>query len=315
MYGRYVFTAAATILNIIDDIAAIIAGQTNAASLIAAVSPDTELDGTIATTWSVYDNATGSDNPRVILRSQISDAASKYKYIGLGDAGSGNMAVYTYESWNSTTHTGTNAVSISLAITPGTSKQITISANSKGVYVSRPAVDATTVCAGMVITEFDRWDVWRTTAATYPDAVLCSAVPGWGTSPTNGAPVGYNTPFADATRCQAPRIKSGNANGDLTARSVNWAPIHMALWIGSASSGNFTKTAVRSADETVYYPMAPMAVGRYNDGFMGGMMSNYADLYWTSLDVGGNFTEMTVSGATYVVNKIDANNALLIRKN
>lgn len=313
MYGRYVFTAAATILNIIDDIAAIIAGQTNAASLIAAVSPDTELDGTIATTWSVYDNATGSNNPRVILRSQISDAASKYKYIGLGDAGTGNMAVYTYESWNSTTHTGTNAVSISLAIAPGTSKQITISANNKGVYVSRPAVDATTVCAGAAVTEFDRWDVWRTTSNNYPDAILCNAAPGWGTATTNGAPIGSSSPYASVDRCKMPRLKNGNATGDLTVQSCNWVPIHMALNLQTIDNP-LSKTAIRSADETVYYPMSPMAVGVYKNGFLGGMMSSYVDLYWSCRDAGGNFTEMVVSGATYVINIVDANNILLVRK-
>ena len=312
MYGRYVFTAAATILNIIDDIAAIIAGQTNAASLIAAVSPDTELDGTIATTWSVYDNATGSDNPRVILRSQISDAASKYKYIGLGDAGSDNMAVYTYESWNSTTHTGTNAVSISLAVAPGVSKQITISANSKGAYVSRPAVDATTVCAGAAVTEFDRWDIWRTTGASYPDAILCNGASGWGSS-NNGTPIGASTPFVSVERCKSPRFKNGNANGDLTAQSCNWVPIHMALSVHSPA-GTFPQTSVRSEDETAYYPMAPMGVGKYTAGFLGGMMSNYADLYWSSRDAGGNFTEMVVSGATYVINIVDGSNVLLVRK-
>ena len=314
MYGRYVYTAAATILNIIDDVAAIIAGQTNSASLIAAVIPDTELDGTIATTWSIFDNATGSNNPRVVLRSQISDAPSKYKYLALGDNGSGVMSVKQYESWNDTANTGTNVVTATLTITPGTSKQITISANNKGCYVSRPTPDATTVCAGAVITEFDRWDIWRTTSATYPDAVLGSAVSGWGNDSSNGAPTGFSNPYINASRGQVPRIKNGNATGDLTAPVINWCPIHMALWVGPATEGSFTKTQVRTADETVYYPMAPMAVGSYEKGFLGGMMSNYVDLYWTSRDVGNNFTEMVVSGATYVVNLIDGNNALLIRK-
>jgi hypothetical protein len=315
MYGRYVYTAAATLNNVIDDIAAILAGQTNSSLLAAAVIPDTELDGTIATTWSVYDNATGSDNPRVILRSAISDAGSKYKFLGLGNNGSGSLIVYSYEDWNTSTNAGTNAVSVTWAMGIGSSKQITLHANSKGAYVSRPAVDDTTVIAGAVVTEFDRWDIARTTASTYPDAVLCYAGSGWGTGGANGAPIGTGTsPFVAADRCKVIRHKNGNATGDLTVQSVNWVPIHMSLSIHDSLS-SFPTTRIRSADETVYHPVSPMAVGKWTAGFLGGMMSPYADVYWSTRNVGNNFVEMVVDTKTYVVNIIDANNVLLIRKN
>lgn len=317
MYGRYVYTAAATMDNIIDDIAAILTGQTDSSLLAAAVIPDTELVGTIATTWSVYDNATGSDNPRVILRSAISDAGSKYKFLGLGNNGSGSLVVYSYEDWNTSTNTGTNAVSVTWAMGIGSSKQITLHANSKGAYVSRPAIDGTTAIAGAVVTEFDRWDISRTTSATYPDAVLCYAGSGWGTNSNNGGPTGSVAPFVAADRCKSPRFKNGNANGDLTAQSVNWAPVHMAASMHDASNAGVSmpSTYIRSSDETVYHPVSPMLVGKWTAGFLGGMMSPYADVYWSTRNVGGNFVEMVVDSKTYVVNVIDANNVLLIRKN
>ena len=317
MYGRYVYTAAATLNNVIDDIAAILCGQTNSSLLAAAVIPDTELDGTIATTWSVYDSATGSDSPRVILRSAVSDAGSKYKYLGLGNNGSGSLVVYSYEDWNTSTNTGTNAVSVTWAMGIGSSKQITLSANSKAAYVSRPAVDDTTAIAGAVVTEFDRWDVWRTPGAAYPDAVLCYAGSGWGTSTANGAPIGTTSPYASADRCKASRIKNGNANGDLTNQSVNWAPIHMAASIhSSTTANNFLATRIRSADETVYHPTSPMVVGSWDKGFLGGMMSAHADLYWSTTNVGNNFVEMVIDSKTYVVNLIGSSNGvLMIRKN
>lgn len=313
MYGRYVYTAAATLNNVIDDIAAILTGQTDSSLLAAAVIPDTELDGTIPTTWSVYDNATGSDNPRVILRSAISDAGSKYKFIGLG-SNAGSLVVYSYEDWNTSTNTGTNAVSVTWAMGIGASKQITLHANSKAAYVSQPAVDDTTVIAGAVVTEFDRWDIWRTTGATYPDAILCYAGSGWGVGGDIGAPVGSSWPYVAADRCKIPRIKNGNANGHLTAQSCNWAPIHMSASIHSSSS-IFPSTRIRTADETVYHPTSPMVVGSWDKGFLGGMMSPHADIYWSTRNVGNNFVEMVVDSKTYVVNVIDANNVLLIRKN
>ena len=314
MYGKYVYTAAATMNNIIDDIAAIIAGQTNPASLIAAVSPDTQLDGTIATTWSVFDNATGSNNPRVILRSVISDAAGKYKYLGLGDS-SGSMVVYTYESWNASTHAGTNAVSVTWAQGIGSSKTMTISANSKGAYISRPAVDSTTLIAGAVVTEFDRWDIWRTTAATYPDALLCYAGSGWGNSTSNGAPLASTPPYVAADRAKIPRVKKGNAAGDSVALSVNWVPVGMAFSLHDPmNASSMPLTRVRSADETTYAPTSPMGVGHWVQGFMGGMMSGYADVYWSTTAAGANFNELVVDSKTYVVNNVDANNVLLIRK-
>ncbi len=317
MYGRYVYTAAATLNNVIDDIAAILTGQTNSSLLAAAVIPDTELDGTIATTWSVYDNATGSDNPRVILRSAISDAGSKYKFLGLGNNGSGSLVVYSYEDWNTSTNTGTNAVSVTWAMGIGVSKQITLHANNKAAYVSRPAIDDTTVIAGACVSEFDRWDISRTTSATYPDAVLCYAGSGWGTSSSNGAPTGTGSPFVAADRCRAIRFKNGNANGDLTGQSVNWAPVHMAASLHSATTiaGAMPSTYIRSSDETVYHPVSPMVVGKWTAGFLGGMMSPYADVYWSTRNVGNNFVEMVVDSKTYVVNIIDASNVLLIRKN
>ncbi len=313
MYGRYVYTAAATMNNVIDDIAAILTGQTNSSLLAAAVIPDTELDGTIPTTWSVYDNATGSDNPRVILRSAISDAGTKYKFLGLGN-NAGSLVVYSYEDWNTSTNTGTNAVSVTWAMGIGSSKQITLHANSKGAYVSRPAIDGTTVIAGAVVTEFDRWDISRTTSATYPDAVLCYAGSGWGTSSDNGSPTGVSSPFVAADRCKALRHKNGNANGDLTAQSVNWVPVHMAVSMHNVQA-SMPGTYIRSSDETVYHPVSPMLVGKWTAGFLGGMMSPYADVYWSTRNVGNNFVEMVVDSKTYVVNVIDANNVLLIRKN
>ena len=316
MYGRYVYTAAATLNNIIDDIAAILTGQTDSSLLAAAVIPDTELDGTIATTWSVYDNATGSDNPRVILRSAISDAGSKYKFLGLG-SNAGSLVVYSYEGWNTSTHTGTNAVSVTWAMGIGSSKQITLHANSKAAYVSRPAIDDSTVIAGAVVTEFDRWDVFRTAEDSYPDAILCYAGAPWGTG-TSGAPTTTTSPFVSPERCKAIRFKNGNANGDLIGQSVNWAPIHMAASVhnpGNAPSGTFQSTRIRSADETVYHPTSPMVVGDWVKGFLGGMMSAQADIYWSTRNVGNNFVEMVVDSKTYVVNVIDASNILLIRKN
>ena len=315
MYGRYVYTAAATLNNVIDDIAAILCGQTNSSLLAAAVIPDTELDGTIATTWSVYDSATGSDNPRVILRSAISDAGSKYKFLGLGD-NAGSLVVYSYEDWNTSTNTGTNAVSVTWAMGIGSSKQITLHANSKAAYVSRPAVDDTTAIAGAVVTEFDRWDIWRTTGSTYPDAVLCYAGSGWGSATTNGAPTGRDAPFIAVDRCKAIRAKNGNAAGDLTNQLVNWCPVHMAGFVGNATAdGSFAATRTRSADETVYHPVSPMLVGEWNKGFLGGMMSAQADIYMSTINVGNNFVEMVVDSKTYVVNKISAYLVLLIRKN
>ena len=314
MYGRYIYTAAATMNNIIDDIAAILAGQTNSSLLAAAVIPDTELDGTIATTWSVYDSATGSNNPRVILRSTISDAGTKYKFLGLGD-NAGSLVVYSYEDWNATTHTGTNAVSVTWAMGIGVSKQITLHANSKAAYVSRPAVDDTTAIAGAVVTEFDRWDIWRTTGATYPDAILCNASTGWGGGNSVGSPIGVTSPFSPADRCRAIRFKNGNAVGDLTNQVANWCPVHMAAFTGAAATGGFGKTYIRSADETVYHPTSPMIVGNWLQGFLGGMMSSHADIYWSTRNVGGNFVEMVVDSKTYVVNVSDGNHVLMIRKN
>lgn len=316
MYGRYVYTAAATMNNVIDDIAAILCGQTNSSLLAAAVIPDTELDGTIATTWSVYDNATGSDNPRVILRAPISDAGTKYKFLGLGD-NAGSLVVYSYEDWDATANTGTNAVSVTWAMGIGVSKQITLHANNKTAYVSRPAIDETTVIAAACVTEYDRWDIARTTSSTYPDAVLCYAGSGWGTaggSSDNGSPVGYSSPFIPADRCKVPRHKNGNANGDLLAQSVNWAPVHMAASAHGVVN-LWPSTRIRSADETVYHPVSPMLVGKWTAGFLGGMMSPHSDIYWSTRNVGNNFVEMVVDSKTYVVNIIDANNVLLIRKN
>lgn len=316
MYGRYVYTAAATLNNVIDDIASILCGQTNSSLLAAAVIPDTQLDGTIATTWSVYDSATGSDNPRVILRSAISDDGSKYKFLGLG-SNAGSLVVYSYEVWNPSTHAGTNAVSVTWAMGIGSSKQITLHANSKAAYVSRPAVDDTTAIAGAVVTEFDRWDIWRTPGAAYPDAVLCYAGSGWGTANTNGAPTGTSGAFVAADRCKAIRFKNGNATGDLTNQSVNWAPVHMAASLHNAQSApSFPSPRVRSADETVYHPTSPMIVGSWDKGFLGGMMSAQADIHWSTLNVGNNFVEMVIDSKTYVVNLIsNSNGVLMIRKN
>ena len=59
-----------------------------------------------------------------------------------------------------------------------------------------------------------------------------------------------------------------------------------------------------------------MVVGSWDKGFLGGMMSAQADIYWSTVNVGNNFVEMVIDSKTYVVNLIGSSNGvLMIRKN
>lgn len=105
MYARYDYNAAATLAQVVSDISLLLTGTTNKASLSASCNQtNTVIISTVAAGWSVFD-AAAATNAQVLRALNGDGTTYKYMFFQLTAT---TLDVRCYESWNATTHTGTN---------------------------------------------------------------------------------------------------------------------------------------------------------------------------------------------------------------
>lgn len=105
MFTRYDYIAGATLAQVIADIALLLTGTSAKASLSASCAQaNTNIIATVAAGWSVWDAAAGT-NAQVFRALNGDGTTYKYMYVGVTAT---TYDVRCYESWNATTHVGTN---------------------------------------------------------------------------------------------------------------------------------------------------------------------------------------------------------------
>jgi hypothetical protein len=107
MYAVYNYKAGSTQAQVLSDIISILTGTTNVASLSAScVQSNTSITSTVAAGWSVWDASAGTNWQ--MLRTLAQDGVT-YKYWGIQLNGISTFLCFIAETWNASTHAGTNA--------------------------------------------------------------------------------------------------------------------------------------------------------------------------------------------------------------
>lgn len=107
MYAKYMWLSGATQVQMLADVCKLLTGS-DVSSLSASCDKvnSTIIANTITNNWTVFDAAASASSQ--VLRSLNKDGTS-YKFVQLTFSGN-NLLLTAWESWNATTHVGTNQV-------------------------------------------------------------------------------------------------------------------------------------------------------------------------------------------------------------
>lgn len=179
---------------------------------------------TVAPGWATTDAAAGTvafTHTPVVIRSPYSDDGTKYKNIYVSALSATSIGLRGYETWNSSTHVGTNphvlpVVSGKASCDLGAGYWLVISASASHLFVAvYPNSTFGNSPQTYFVTEYGRDDPWNTVANGYPS---------WISTGSYGAPT-VSTAFMSHSRFY-------NTNTAADVVSITW---------GSASGSNPAK--------------------------------------------------------------------------
>lgn len=274
MYAVYNYQAGSTQANVLADLVKLVTGETNKANLSAnCVQANTTITSTTAAGWTVWDAAAGTNTQCVRALNQD---GTTYKYQLFVFSSTTVCGGYTVETWNATTHTGTNAVTqYTTTWDAAGGGYFYVYATSKNIIILPWTTTGYKAISGMSVSEFSR----DTTPATYP----CHM--------SHGASFLGSTGNTAAGIC---RIKNNNATGDTTNASSYIAAINVGAG-GQYSSGAHT---YRDASETLTAALYKIGVSHYTGGVL---MGRLYDVFAGGSTLGSPLDEISYSGTTYVL--------------
>lgn len=293
MFARYEYKAGTTLANLIADVTAILTGTTDKATLSAdCVQATTEIISTVAAGWVMHDAAAGTN--KVCLKALNIDGGT-YKYMTLDFNTANQLMILSYESWNASTHVGTNVTytdsTNSLAI--GISSGGTVFIFGSGRYALISTVSSTFVWSNLVgVIEYTRDDPWNTVANGYPAYGLFRANALAGCNPASG----YSNLF------NPPRTK------DLTVdRLSGGAGLGYNTKLILSNYGPFYLTKLMDANGAAYIPLLTIQVSIQGGlpvtrevGMLGGSLLG---IYLTVSGLGVSGDEVTYNSAQYFIHK------------
>ncbi|MBF0182523.1 MAG: hypothetical protein HQM03_21105 [Magnetococcales bacterium] len=107
MNSKYSYLAGATAANILSDLVAILTGETNVNALSASCNKSfTTIESITAAGWTLHDAAAGTNAK--CLKAPLADDPATFKYVVLDTNTAGYVITKVYETWNASTHAGTN---------------------------------------------------------------------------------------------------------------------------------------------------------------------------------------------------------------
>jgi hypothetical protein len=105
MFARLDYQDGTPVANLLSDIIALLTGTTDKASLSASIIQNTSyIESSVAAGWTVHDANPGTS--KKVLSAPNADGSTKYVLVDLSVAGF--VGLTAYESWNATSHVGTN---------------------------------------------------------------------------------------------------------------------------------------------------------------------------------------------------------------
>jgi hypothetical protein len=169
MFARLDYQAGTPVANLLADIVAVLTGTTDKATLSASIIQNTSyIVADDAAGWSVYDASAGTN--KKALSAPNLDGTTKYITIDCNTAG--YVLIGVYESWNASTHTGTNPTwgtndtSVCPTVNLGAGCALFIRAHNSLCIEGYNG--AAFNQRNFFVGERDRVEAWDTVAAGYP---------------------------------------------------------------------------------------------------------------------------------------------------
>ncbi len=107
MRAIYQYLAGAFASDLLDDLVAILTGETLVANLSASCNKSsTSIESVVPSGWTLHDEAAGT-NAKVI-KAPLADDATRFKYVEINTNTAGAVLTKVFEDHNATTHTGSN---------------------------------------------------------------------------------------------------------------------------------------------------------------------------------------------------------------
>ncbi len=332
MYAVYKYLNGATAANVLADVVAILTGTTDVNTLSASCDKvNSSIFSTNAAGWEMHDASAGTNS--VVLKAAVHDNASQYKYMWLTTNTAGYFGCALYETWNATSHTGTNVCnndtsstgwqrvnyafatggflyisatarhalfhSLSSGSTLGQTGTATQVSTSWAPHYNAGATMSTGSGGGVSgCVEYARWSPWDTSTSGY----LCAA----SINNSGGASAGYLGNNMRPFVCP-PRIRgfngvdwTGNASMGVLGTPIptgydNYNGWH--LFTQFAPPNN----KITNGAGSYITPMLPMTCGNINNGWFGGNISEKCNAWFLPYSLGYMGDEITVSGQQYVV--------------
>lgn len=293
MYAVYTYAAGSTAANILADVVKILTGETLLSNLSANCVQASSSILTTATPagWSVWDAAAGT-NLQVIRSPWDVSNGSGYNYVGVDTNTAGYISLNTYETWNNSTHIGTNGY----VPTPSASGQrlnlasggtLYIGAqNGHSIYVMsyQSGVWGSTNITPLIFAERTRRSAWDTNSLAYPvgSLIVYGSYGSFGQSSTYANRI-VNYVGTDSTIIAGHLVTPfGGLTGNTNATQT------------------WPTTTVPMANKVLQHMLVPMWHVLPVHGFLGGDCSIFSDIWFTTT-TGASLDEVIVNGNSYVV--------------
>lgn len=267
MLVKYVSLATATQAQVLADIVALacggsIAGLSAGADKAAcAVLANSEASG-----WTLFD-AAGPSSGKVLT---AKDAANNDKFVNIYPSNTASFAIFGYDTYNNTTHTGTNSTAAPnkpIGWTSGTAQMYYIYATARNLAIM--SSNAAQVLSSF---EFTREAPFMS-SGIYPAHVVCG---NWG----------LNNGFSII------RGKNPEGSGDLVSQLNSG---YMMTIGGNTFAGPY-----RDASDAIVYPMMDAYLVS-NIAFNGLPFGKFIDILMSSNTLGNFMDTANVDGVTYFV--------------
>lgn len=256
MHVKYVSSNAPVLAQIINDFALLLAGSPISALSASCDKANSILISTVAPGWTVVDAAATFSG--CVVSAPDADGLTT-KYVKIHALSATLMDVACYESWNSTTHVGTNPTSSStsaemLVFTPAAVNTFWIFATPRSLYISDVAA------RGIGAIEFTR-DCQYLQGTTYPCVISVTASSIHHSN--NGGNLYGGTNIGQSVGLS--RMKNLLASGDQLGSSCYISTASLAPKTTTANSWNFTisgtpTVSLRDASDLSYHEIRPIWV-------------------------------------------------------
>jgi len=301
MFARYNYSAGATVANIMADVCAILTGTTDKATLSASCDQtNTYIYNTYTdASWIMHDSAAGTN--QVVLKGARHDDPTNYEYAMLDfNSVASKFGIRIYETWNETTHAGTNLcyTAAGAALTTYYQRINTTSGGSIIIYAyegrcmlfqgnTSTGIGDDTNKAWIGCAQRTRISPWDTVAAGYPlSSVICGYSMFAGLSDVLPLCRSKNPSGGDYTSSTSAGLKT-TGHGLRSDKPPVTTVYYAAVQKMPDGAGGY------------YAPLVNLGAANPQAGHLGGSFSDVCD-FWLSVQYPLNLDEMTLNGKTYV---------------